>query len=466
MLLRYLKASKSGSDELKKKAFAYVREGYQRVLNYQNSDGGFGLFCGQCSELVYTAYAGQFFADMQDIYPIDGTILPKIRAWLSSRRNQHGGWLGDNRAWLASTAFTLTGLEAAGGSEDELDSGRQWLVRQTESEQDPYALALCLNALPVGGRYQSVVTKIAERLATLARKAPQLPQALFWENRSRTLFRSYGMSGDCETTGLALQGFLRHGLYFARCREAIAYLMASRSPQGDWYTTPATVAAIKAIITASWPATSDNKGLPSGVFHFYLDSELRGQLNITPDTQGVRHLIELGRPTRGDTRLRIAYVAQSGQMPSYAMQLVTNYYLPWQPQESASKKLELTLVYPQQPPRAGETIEGKATITHRGTEATGMLILSWGLPPGTEPVRERLDAQVGTSFISRYELAGNRLVFYLTPMEPASVRIITCPLRAVTVNRSQTPVSQVYDYYTPTLCDTTSPADWSVEQRE
>ena len=72
-----------------------------------------------------------------------------------------------------------------------------------------------------------------------------------------------------------------------------------------------------------------------------------------------------------------------------------------------------------------------------------------GVPPGFTPVTSGLDRLVRQDQVDRYELIGNRIVFYLSGLTDGDKLVLPYELEARNVVRAQTPSGEAYNYYAP-----------------
>ncbi|MDM7921767.1 MAG: alpha-2-macroglobulin family protein, partial [Pyrinomonadaceae bacterium] len=76
-----------------RKARKYLQSGYDRLLGYQNTDGGFMYWGGRgSSDLALTAYALRFLADAAEFATVDPDVVKKAEAYLVSQQRGDGSW--------------------------------------------------------------------------------------------------------------------------------------------------------------------------------------------------------------------------------------------------------------------------------------------------------------------------------------------------------------------------------------
>ncbi len=89
MLLKFLK----DEGKLKQTAQKYLRQGYERLLGYQVSGGGFSYWGGKdLPDIALTAYAIRFLTDAQEHISVDKDVIQKARTWLIAQQRDDGSW--------------------------------------------------------------------------------------------------------------------------------------------------------------------------------------------------------------------------------------------------------------------------------------------------------------------------------------------------------------------------------------
>ena len=93
MALAYLKDHRDGSkrvEDMIRDIEAKLRKGYNRLVSFESSDGGFEWFGGSPGHEALTAYGVAQFKDMQRVLPglVDETMLKRTESWLLSRRDE------------------------------------------------------------------------------------------------------------------------------------------------------------------------------------------------------------------------------------------------------------------------------------------------------------------------------------------------------------------------------------------
>jgi len=91
MLLRNYK--QTGNDfRFRARAERYLNDGYSRLLNYREEDGGFSYWGRREPDVAVTAYALRFLLDASDVIQVDEEVINGAREWLLKIQRPDGSW--------------------------------------------------------------------------------------------------------------------------------------------------------------------------------------------------------------------------------------------------------------------------------------------------------------------------------------------------------------------------------------
>ena len=280
LVLDYLKRTGQSSPRLEMQANYLINLGYQKLIGFEvdGEPGGFSLFGDPPANTMLTAYGVSEFGDMAKVAYVDPEVIARMVDFLAARQNPDGSWdaYGTDMASsdsttmdyrLATTAYIAWGLADGGYAEDRtvrqairyLERSLDRLERrprvgtpQPADTLNTYTLALVANALIAGGGDAAPV--IDQLLAQARSEEGQV----YWTPGTETYLGSYGTAGAIEVTGIAAQALLRSDTAPDAAQGAVNFLIAHRDPNGSFYTTQATVQALKALLLASSP--TETKG--------------------------------------------------------------------------------------------------------------------------------------------------------------------------------------------------------------
>ena len=485
MVLDYLKATGQASPRIQLQAEQLINLGYQRLLTFEvrGEPGGFSLFGDPPAQMMLTAYGLMEFSDMADVAYVDPDLMARVAAYLANQQNRDGSWdaegmtiesgVEDIQSQLATTAYIAWGLADAGYEPRAVQRAVRFIeralrqastadapstpsaspvgdaanairpsARRAAIVDDDYTLALVANALIAAGEDATPLLDILAARATIA------DDQAVWGANDVTYLGGYGATAAIETTALVAQALLRAEYRPELAVQAIDFLIANRDANGAFYTTQATVQALKALVLAA--RSSGEKGdarvtvemtEPSGKVVVRTFSVAAGEAdvvqqfvfeNISGDANQLQIMVE------GDRTLHY--------------QIVTSYYLPWQAVISAPEGVEpmrVAVTYDRTELQVNETVQAVATVELLKPGVAGTVLVDLGIPPGFAPVTADLDALAAEGAIDRYELTGRQIILYLTNVRSGKALTFAYRLQAKYPIRAQTPASQVFDYYTP-----------------
>jgi uncharacterized protein YfaS (alpha-2-macroglobulin family) len=494
MVLDYLEATGQAAPRIQLQAEQLINLGYQRLLAFEvrGEPGGFSLFGDPPTQMMLTAYGLMEFGDMADVAYVDPDLMARVAAYLANRQRGDGSWaaegvtiesgIEDIQSQLATTAYITWGLADAGYESLTVSRAVRFIkqaLRETPTPDAPdsplsssvgdaattaaqqksvrgaggyndYTLALAANALIAAGED---VTPLLDVLATHATIADGLA---VWGTNDTTYLGGYGEIAAIETTALVAQALLRAEQHPDLAAQAINYLVANRDPNGAFYTTQATVQALKALILAAHSSGDD------GAARITVElTEPSGKVSIrTFNVEGGAADVvqQLAFENVGGDANQLQITVEGDRTLHY--QLVTSYYLPWHDvvtTPEVTEPMRVDVAYDRTELQVNETVEAVATVELLAPGMAGTVLVDLGIPPGFAPVTADLDALAAEGAINRYELTGRQIILYLTDVRSGDVLTFTYRLQAKYPIRAQTPASQVFDYYAPDQGSVTPP---------
>jgi hypothetical protein len=262
-----------------------------------------------------------------------------------------------------------------------------------------------------------------------------------------TYLGSYGHPAEIEVTGLAAQALLRSGAEPDLGHKAMAYLVAHRDANGSFYTTQATVQALKALVMATAPAAAA-EAVTVTVSYVRADgSEATQAIAVEAgDSDVVQQIVLEDAAPGSEIRLRM-----DGER-KLQYQVVGEYYLPWEEATAwgaVQAPMRISVRYDRSRVEMGELLGVEAEVELLGDNGAGTLLVELGLPPGFTPLAEELKALVASGAIQRYEVTPRSILLYVTDAEAGEVYTFRYALQAQYPLDVQAPGSRVYDYYAP-----------------
>lgn len=493
LVLEYLQRSGQISPRIQLQAENLINLGYQRLLTFEvpGEPGGFSLFGDPPADTMLTAYGLMEFGDMSQVAYVDPNLVTRVVDFLASQQNRDGSWTPTSLysmdgsvnldSTLAATAYIAWGLADAGYADDRMvDRAVRFLERsldrvdkQTAGSGAPppaknagqkatveaassvaatatvepdrristYTLALIANALVAAGEDP---TPVIERL--LARTQHDGGLA-YWTADTDTYLGSYGTAANIETTALVAQALLRSDLPSEAAGEALDYLVAHRDPSGSFYTTQATVQALKALLLAASSTQNEGDATLTAVYT-QPDGTTSEQTILVDDSNAdLMQQVVFEDVAPGGT---ISLQMEGERTLQY--QVISDFYLPWEEATATAavqEPMRIAVTYDRSELAVGDMLGVHAEIELLTPGEAGTVIVDLGVPPGFAAVTEDLDKMVRTNQIERYELTGKQIILYLTGVKSGEVYGFDYRLQALYPLQAQTTPSQVYDYYAP-----------------
>jgi hypothetical protein len=452
--LDYLKKTGKLVPEVQMKAERYIGLGYQRLLTFEVNGGGFSLFGESPADEGLTAYGLLEINDRARVYNVDPKLIERTAAWLRGRQDAGGGW-GN----LASTAFVTWALVEAGQAQTaEVERALDVLRGGWQATEDPYNLALIANALVA-----SEDPATAEVLAALEAMKTSEGDAAYWSAEGACMMGSHGLTGDVETTALAVHAMLRAKQYPESARRGLNYLIRQKDTFGTWYSTQGTILALKALsLAASTSAAAEGQG------QVVVTVDGREQrVDIKPETADVVHTLVFDDIAAGEHAVSFGIQGpSSGSEMGLAYQVTADYYLAWDqvtPDDLGGEEMRITVDYDRRDLAVNDQIAARARIVLTRATPAVIAVVDLGVPPGFDVETAGLDRMVEEGRIARYAVTGRQIILYIEEMQPDVPIDVDYRLRARFPIKAKVPASTAYDYYNPGTTGVVSPVEFVVE---
>ncbi|MDQ3042199.1 MAG: carboxypeptidase regulatory-like domain-containing protein, partial [Acidobacteriota bacterium] len=279
MVLKF--APKEG--KLRAQATNYLQKGYERLLGYQQANGGFSVWAQDAPDVALTAYALRFLTDADEFIETDEDVIKRARAWLIKQQRADGSWTRQynwektedrqrTKLMTSYAARTLAMIEKVSKDKEAqtaLQRGLEFLKTRNEEIDEPYALALFGLASLDAGNYDDAKA-IAQKLESMAM---QENAGAYWNLETNTPFYGWGTAGRIETTALVVQLLLKvqssklqvssqeesqpsnlklqsDGQTANLISKGTQFLLKNKDRYGVWYSTQTTINVLDAFLAA------------------------------------------------------------------------------------------------------------------------------------------------------------------------------------------------------------------------
>jgi hypothetical protein len=517
LLLRYYKLAGRADPALEGRARRYLEMGYERLLSYQASGGGFTYWGQGDADVALTAYALRFLEDASEFLSVDPEIKQNARRWLVKQQQKDGRWPGrrwyqdtqeDSKQTALLTAYVARVLaalptdkssvppasnpklpnpkaragQAPGPAGEPVAAALGYLRPKVDEVDEPYLIAAYTLAALAAHRAEAA----AEGLKRLRAMVHHEAGGAYWALETNTPFYGWGQAGRVETTALAVEALVRGSEAASRpaadrdlIDQGLIFLFGQKDCYGVWYSTQATVNVLQALtLVASGTAKELKQGtvdVPATQAGVTVNGHAAGTLAMPASDQPSGPLgLDISQfLTPGENRVEIH---QPGGSAVASVELVDTHYEPWRKARGSegerskrlaapgeSRGLGISVGYSTSTAKAGDAMTCHVSAERVGFRGYGMLLAEIGLPPGAEVDRGSLEhaEQNPQSGIGRYDVLPDRVVFYLWPQAGGARFDFVFRLRLGEKAKSATSV--LYDYYNPEARAVASPTLFTIQ---
>jgi hypothetical protein len=465
LLLLQHRRSSGAESALQGRARNYLNIGYNRLLTYRHSGGGFSYWGGGEPDIALTAYALRFLTDARVLIDVDDDVITQAAAWLMKVQRPDGGWSrwAYSRDGSAAIDYILTAYVArvlartsrpatgavAGKTKmtPELRKALDLIAKQIESSSEPYLLASFVLANVEAGD-AAAAGQALTKLRSLAKKDGN---STYWSLGTNTPFYGWGLAGQVETTALAVQALARSRELNPNqsdeelIRNGLITLLKQKDRYGVWYSTQATINVLDTLLTL---LARNGPGPGPGTIEVLVNGAPVNVPTPSNDEANSPLVLDISQAIRpGANRIQVRRSAGS-----YASaQTVTSYYIPWSISPNltgTSRSPALSVAFDKNEARVNDAINCHVKVSRPGKE-WGMMLTEIGLPPGAEVDRESLEKVLKNSnwSINQYDVLPDRVVFYVWPQRDVSE--FDFQFRPRFALKAKSAPSNVYDYYNP-----------------
>lgn len=459
LVLDYLKRMGRLTPEVEVRARKFINAGYQRLLTFEVTGGGFEWFGHSPAHVGLTAYGVLEFTDMSHIHPVDQALIDRTRTWLASKQNENGSWNQREgpHGWSGQapiTAYVAWALAEAGDRSVNLDKALKYLQGHPQELASTYEKALAANAFLAHDRTDAFGRELARQLHEAAVSGKG--HTLHWTSTGYGVTYSRGADLDVETSALAAMALIKAGLSPESVAQALRWLSAEKSSCGTWGSTQATVLAMRALLAGSTATLGQE--FDSSIT-LLLNGKAVETFHVNKDNSDVMKQFELTRfLCPGDNRIEFRQTP-SGELP---FQVAGAYWLPASSAPATGapivpEALQIDVAYDRTSLPVDEQLKCDVTVKNQTGAVINMAIVDLGIPPGFDVDTTAFERMQHEETIAKFEVTGNQVILYLREISNRAPFQFDYSLRAKYPLRVQTPTSAVYEYYQPSNRATSKP---------
>ncbi|BBM82216.1 alpha-2-macroglobulin family protein [Candidatus Uabimicrobium amorphum] len=431
LILQYLR--KIGFKKAQVRAHRLVGLGYQRVISFECSQGGFEWYGRNPGVLWLTAYGIQQLHATSKVHVVDANILERCYHFIEKQQKFDGSWKNPQL-----TAYITWSLCEAGMSQRKaVKKAFVYWQKQRAKVSDTYTMALLANAYAFANKQY----ECAEILKELMRRSQRKGKTMYWQGQS-TLTRAYGRAANVETTALVAYAIL-HGKFKANLTPILDYLVKERDANGIWGSTHATILALKTLIASE---VDRKPSFSEMALDIVVNGQKVGYWVASLENYDVVKQLDVSKWLKnGDNKIELRCSANSEAL----YQISQKYYAPWGKEKL--RNIDFSLTYDNQNVKLGSSIVATASVKYRGKKNAESLMVELGIPSGFSVGNAVFEKLVKEQLIDHYELQENKVVLYVGELSSTSQLTFNYELRSEAPLKVKTPTSVAYEYYEPTI---------------
>ncbi|SIQ57820.1 TonB-dependent receptor plug domain-containing protein [Chryseobacterium indoltheticum] len=428
-ILDYLKSTKKINAYTESESIRNMKKGYQKMLSYKNSDGGFSYFGGNESDVALSAFALMEFRDLKKYVAVDTKLIQNLSAFILSkkgandlfevRRNYESKAEYSEYSW-SRNMYILYALSKI-GFKSELQSTFEISLKRALATKDSYQLALMANAAANLGKnddYNNLMTILNE-------------QYINKDVKTKTTFTgSQGISANAETLSLYMMALQKNENANQLKIAEVADELINYNGYYGFGSTQATTVALEAL--------SD---------FFAKNEKLFGIDKPTIKINNVEVLVNNSFASafkKGENDLSVEYLCDKG-LP---YKLDYQYYTLEAP-KSENIPITLETKLKSETSKVGETNRMTMTVKNKINGQLPMTTAKIGIPAGLTLQNALLKDLIDKKQISYYEIFDNYLVLYWEHFDVNETKTINLDLKVEFAGEYTGKASNVYLYYMP-----------------
>jgi alpha-2-macroglobulin-like protein len=466
LVLQYLRETEQTNPEVELKALEYINLGYQRLLSFESSGGGFEWFGGDPGHRILTAYGLLEFTDMSKVSYVDPDVLARTQQWLLGQREGDGRWKAAPEGIhegatnnftdsdVRATAYITYAMLESGTNPADLAPSLTWLRGNLTGLDDSYSIALAANALLAGDPNDATGRQLAAQLDEL--KQTDETGGAFWQTDSGSFTYGTGDAMAIETTVWALEALLRAGGYTATLDAGTTWLIQQKDSFGSWSTTQATILTLRFLLRTLGGGQQEADATIT-VSH---DGQEVAQITVTTETSDLLRMVDLAEYVHAGSNDVTVEFEGTG---TFMYQVTGRYYVPWDEVPAQPGQLDLSVSYDRTTLETDEIATATVTVTNTTDARLDMILVDLGIPPGFDVLTDDFQQYIDAGQMQRVDTTGRQILVYLYGLDPAQTLEFSYRLRAGEPLRAQSPPSVAYLYYEPNERAESMPEAFQVE---
>jgi hypothetical protein len=454
LVLQYQAVSGKITPEIELKAREFTNLGYQRLLTYECTGGGFTWFGDpDPANLILSGMGIMEFSDIGSVMDIDEAIVPRTADFLRTKQALDGSWHEARGSEFATVQYddlmtTCFIGWALGGAKEGAGNATSYIRKHLAATSTTYALALCANALAFLDPNGSATTAAFDDLAG---RAVSEGGTVHWKaDVAQSDCYYQGGGSDVEVTALAVLALLKAGRSPDLVSQALGFLSTKKDTFGNWGTTHATILTLKAFVASLTSLAQD----AAGTVTVTLNGTPESPLVVTSDNADVFFQFDLSGSVDpvGPNVVDVAFEGTGTLM----YQVVWSHFEPGSAVNPEDGPLQISVSYDKTTMAVNDIVNVTATVTNVSTVVAPMVLVDLGLPPGFDLQAELLEKAVADRLISKFETTDRQIMVYVDAIQPGETLTLNYALVAAHPLKVKCPDSKASLYYDPTSASTTT----------
>lgn len=455
LALKYLEDNGIVNEELKEKAISYISSGYQKLLTYEvkGESGGYSLYGSSPAETVLTAYGLMEVTDLSKVYSVDDSVIQKMTEFLYKKQNSNGTFTitgshiggASSGETLSLNAYITWALSESNANDERLKKSVEYLKNKLDDIDDNYTLALVANTLAnvKDKELNNVLKRLGSNINLDGNNA-------YLTSNIVDYYGSRNNAQTLQTVALTSMALSKGSYSQDKNKQLINYLISRKDTRGTWYSTQATILALKAL-----NEQNEKKKLESQTITVKVNSdEQKIEIKDNP-----LELYELTFENLSKEN-KLSIDIEKGE--AY-YEVIQEYYIPYEKVDTKNDNIEVS-VECNKTLKVNDILKSNIKVINRsGSDIyNGMVTIS--IPQGFTVIEESLMLLESKGIIEKYETSYTEVNIYLRNFSKNQIVDLGVWFRA-SYPVSITGLSvRAYDYYNPDVEGKTIPIEINVKQ--
>ena len=453
LALKYLEDNKITNEEIKQKALNYISSGYQKLLTYEvkGESGGYSLYGKSPAETVLTAYGLMEITDLKEVYNVDEKVIEKMTNFLYKKQKSNGTFeitgnhLGgaSSRETLSLNAYITWALSESNPKDERLQKSVKYLKDKIGDIDDNYTLALIANVL--ANVEDKQLNNVLKRLVNNVNVNGNVAYL------TSNVTDYYGARADVQTVqtvALTSMALTKASYNQEMNKSLINYLISRKDTKGTWYSTQATILALKALNEKNDKAKLDNQTITVKVN----SEEQKIEIKDNPI-----ELYELNfKNIEKENKLNI-----NMEKGNAYYEIVEEYYIPYEKVDTSKDNIEIS-VEANKNLKVNDVMDAKFRAINKSKNNISNGMVTIDIPQGFTVIEDSLMLLETKGIIEKYEMTYSKINLYLRNFADSQIVEGAIQFRASYPVEITGLAIRAYDYYNPEVEGRTMPIEINV----